>query len=71
MPSLEWNLKTLVDAYDQDGHSNPRWDETAKRALTELARARSRSTETNEDWALIISNNCTAAVDMLQTATTR
>src|ERR1019366_290221 len=54
---LDWNFKTLVDAYQKAGHTNPKWDEPAKRALTELARSRSRCTESNEAWGLIISTN--------------
>jgi len=60
---LAWNLKTLVDAYQQTGHASPKWDEPAKRALTEFARSRSQCTESNETWGLIISSNCIVAVD--------
>ena len=60
---LEWNLKTLVDAYQKAGHTNPKWDEPAKRALTEFARTRSQGTESNEAWGWIISTNCIAATD--------
>ena len=60
---LTWNLKTLVEAYEKAGHTSPKWDEPAKRALTEFARTRSKSTESNEAWGLIISINCIAAVD--------
>jgi len=60
---LTWNLKTLVEAYEKAGHTSPKWDEPAKRALTEFARTRSKSTESNEAWGLIISTNCIAAVD--------
>jgi hypothetical protein len=60
---LDWNLKTLVDAYQKAGYTNPKWDDSAKRALTELARIRSQTTTSNETWVLIISNNCAAAVD--------
>ena len=61
---LTWNLKTLVEAYEKAGHTSPKWDEPAKRALTEFARTRSKSTESNEAWGLIISTNCIAAVDL-------
>jgi hypothetical protein len=60
---LDWNLKTTVDVYQKEGNSNPKWDELAKRALTEFARAQSQCTESNEAWELIISTNCAAAVD--------
>ena len=60
---LDWNLKTLVAAYQKAGHTSSKWDEPAKRSLTEFARVRSQCTESNEDWGLIISNNCKAAVD--------
>ncbi len=60
---LAWNLKTLVDPYQKVGHTNPKWDEPAKRALTEFARVRSQCIESNEAWGWIISTNCTAASD--------
>lgn len=60
---LAWNLKTLVEAYDKAGHTNPKWDEPAKRALTEFARTRSQCTESNEAWGFIICSNCIVAVD--------
>ncbi|MGA3285619.1 MAG: TlpA disulfide reductase family protein [Verrucomicrobiota bacterium] len=58
-----WNYKTLVEPYEKAGHTSPKWDEPAKRALTEYARTRSQCTESNEDWGLIISTNCGGAVD--------
>jgi tetratricopeptide (TPR) repeat protein len=60
---LAWNLKTLVEPYEKAGHTSPKWDEPAKRALTEFARSRSGSVESNEAWGWIISTNCIAAVD--------
>lgn len=60
---LAWNLKTLVEPYEKAGHTSPRWDEPAKRALTEFARSRSQCVESNEAWGWIISTNCMAAVD--------
>jgi hypothetical protein len=60
---LDWNLKTMVNAYQKAGHTNPKWDEPAERALTEFARARSQSTVSNEAWRTIISNNCLNAVN--------
>jgi hypothetical protein len=60
---LDWNLKTLVIAYQKAGHTSSKWDEPAKRSLTEFARVRSQSTESNEDGGLIISKNCKAAAD--------
>jgi hypothetical protein len=59
---LTWNLKTLVDPYQKAGHTNPKWDEPAKCALTEFARSRSQCTESNEAWGLIIATNCESAV---------
>ncbi|PYJ85659.1 MAG: hypothetical protein DME22_08200 [Verrucomicrobia bacterium] len=58
-----WNIKTLVESYEKAGHANRAWDEPAKRALTEFARARSRVTETNEPWGQIIATNCDLAVE--------
>jgi thiol-disulfide isomerase/thioredoxin len=60
---LKWNLKTLVDAYQIAGHTNPKWDGPARRALAEFARIRSLCTESNEAWGWIISTNCIAATD--------
>jgi hypothetical protein len=60
---LDWNLKTLVDAYENAGHTNLNWDEPATNALNEFARSRSRITVSNEAPGSIISNNCAAAID--------
>lgn len=60
---LDWNLKILVEAYQKSGHANPKWDVPAERALTEYANARSQTTESNENWGAIISNNCSAALE--------
>jgi len=59
----EWNCKTLVDPYEQAGHTNPKWDEPAELALTEFARVRAQCTESNEAPEMIMSTNCAAAVD--------
>lgn len=58
---LDWNVKTLVEAYKTAGRTDPKWDETAEGALNEWARTRSRNTDTNEDWRSIISDNCAGA----------
>lgn len=55
-------MKTLVDAYGTAGHTNSKWDEPARRALTEFARCRSLRTEPGENWAQIIATNCAEAV---------
>ncbi len=57
-----WNLKTLVQAYDEAGAKSPKWDEPARRALTEFARVRARVVDPNEAWMQIISTNCDLAV---------
>lgn len=56
---LDWNIKTLVAAYEQAGHKNSRWDESAKHALAEFARNRAAIPGTQSD---IISTNVAAAV---------
>jgi len=38
--TLDWNMKTLVNAYEKAGHTNPKWDSYAKRCLAEFARSR-------------------------------
>ncbi len=58
---LDWNLKTLVEAYKTKGHTDPAWDEPAILALTEFARVRSQSLEPGEPWGEIIATNCTEA----------
>src|ERR1039458_4500710 len=60
---LTWNFKTLVEAYEKAGHTSPKWDEPAKRALTEFARSRSQCVESNEAWGLIVCINCIIAVN--------
>lgn len=60
---LEWNLHTLVEAYETVGHKDLKWDEPAKSALTEFARTRSLCTESNEPVDQIIGTNCSLAVD--------
>jgi hypothetical protein len=59
---LDWNMKTLVEAYEEDGNTDPSWDAPAKRALTEFARVRSKATDSSEPWAEIIGTNSEAAV---------
>jgi hypothetical protein len=59
---LDWSLKSLVDAYQVAGHTDPKWDDSAKTALTEFARLVSNSTLPDEEAASIISNNCATAV---------
>jgi hypothetical protein len=59
---FKWNLKTLVEPYEKAGYANRAWDEPAKRALTEFARARGQVTGTNEPWAQIIATNSALAV---------
>jgi hypothetical protein len=59
---LKWSLKTLVDVYPVANHTDPKWDESAKAALTEFAQQVSGA-DTNEEVTSLISNNCVAAVD--------
>jgi hypothetical protein len=40
---LKWNMKMLVEGYDNVGSKNPKWDDTAKEILTEFARIRAGS----------------------------
>lgn len=56
---LEWNLTTLVKAYEQAGHTNPKWDEAAKSALTEFARSRSGIPDAQSG---VISSNVASAI---------
>jgi len=37
---LEWNRRTLVNAYNEVGERNPRWDESARDALDAFAQVR-------------------------------
>jgi len=59
---LNWNTKTLVDAYIDFGNMDAKWDETATNALIEYARIRSRSVDEDEPWSQIIATNCDAAI---------
>lgn len=59
---LAWNLKTLVEAYQSAGYTNPKWDPNAKQALTEFARSRSKLLDKNEPVDQIVSNNASAAI---------
>jgi hypothetical protein len=60
---LDWNMKTLVTAYQNSGITDSRWDEPATRALTEFARTRARTADLYEPWGEIIATNSEAAVD--------
>src|SRR6266705_1745100 len=60
---LDWNLKTLVTAYQENGDTSAKWDEPATRALTEFARSRAHLVDANENWVEIIGTNCAAAID--------
>lgn len=60
---LDWNLKTLVAAYQEAGYTNPKWDAPAVAALKEFARLRANATDPDEDSAKIIHDNIAAAVD--------
>lgn len=59
---LDWNMKTLVTAYENEGNTEPDWDAPAKRALTEFARTRGQAVDPSEPVYEIISTNCEAAV---------
>ena len=37
---LKWNVSTLLGGYEQHGQHNPKWDTSAKEALTNLALAK-------------------------------
>jgi len=60
---LDWNLKTLVNAYQDSGNTDTKWDEAATRALTEFARSRAHLVDANENWVEIIGTNCAAAIE--------
>lgn len=59
---LDWNLETLVRAYEKVGSKNSQWDDPAKNALTLFARFRSGNVETNEPATKIIGTNCDLAI---------
>ena len=59
---LEWNLKTLVTAYEKNPDSGLAGEESVKAALTEFARMRANVFTADEPWQEIISTNCEAAV---------
>jgi hypothetical protein len=58
---LKWNLQTTVEAYDQIGVKDSKWDDAARKCLT--AFAHSRAEKAADDSSLeIISTNAAAAV---------
>ena len=59
---LDWNLETLVGVYQHGANTDAKWDESAKSALTEFARARSDSLTPKEDWLEIVKTNSEAAM---------
>lgn len=59
---LDWNLKTLVQAYQDHGNNDAKWDGFVISALTEFARARAHVTDADEPVNEIISTNIAAAV---------
>jgi hypothetical protein len=60
---LEWNQKTLDETYKTAGQTDSRWDAFADRGLNEWARIRSHATDSDEDWAAIISSSCADALN--------
>lgn len=50
-PLLDWNLHSLVGAYEKQGHHDPKWDHFAQRALTNFARIRVPGAATAEDYS--------------------
>lgn len=60
---LDWNLKTLVTAYQNAGNSDAEWDGPATRALTEFAQLRAGTADPGDPGAEIISTNCSAAIN--------
>jgi hypothetical protein len=60
---LDWDVKTLVTAYQNAGNSEAAWDGPATRALTEFARTRAGVTDPIEPWSQIIATNCSAAIE--------
>jgi hypothetical protein len=58
---LEWNLKTLVQAYEEAGHTNAVWDQPAKTALNAYACLRARMDSTNGPWKKIVFRNAVQA----------
>ena len=59
---LDWNLKTLVLAYQDNGDTDAKWDGPAKRALTEFAHSRAGMIDADEPGPEIIATNVAAAV---------
>jgi thiol-disulfide isomerase/thioredoxin len=63
MDRYAWNLKTLVEAYNQAGFANPTWDEPARAALAAFAAARGQ-VQTNQAWPDIVAKNSARAVEL-------
>jgi hypothetical protein len=62
--ALTWNMKTLVDVYTHGPNTSSLWDARVKRALTEYARARARSKDTDPNWREIVATNVAVAIDV-------
>ena len=60
---LDWNLNTLVVAYDKNLEGNLNGEDSAHAALTEFARVRAKVCDDAEPWVEIISTNCQAAIN--------
>jgi hypothetical protein len=58
-----WDSRTLAGAYPNAGHTNPKWDDVAKAALTEFALMRSGQSSVAEASGTI-SNSCVAALGL-------
>ena len=56
----DWNIKTLVEAYNTVGNTDAKWDAAATNALAEFAQWRAGTDDTRPD--LIIATNCAAAI---------
>lgn len=48
---LDWNLKTLVEAYQKAGHTNPKWDKPAK---SEAPKAATKRPTANRGFTIFI-----------------
>jgi len=58
---LQWNRETLTTDYEQRGNHNPKWDESAKRALENFAKVRGGARPTGK-YVSIIAEATKAAV---------
>lgn len=58
---LKWNLKTTLAVYENTGHTSPKWDNLAKKALNAYARVRAGANLGVEEQTIITNSQAAIA----------